>query len=263
MRKAAKFQGVIEVRGLLGATLEQLGTRIVSGDWPPGEVIPKEADLVAEFDVSRSVIREAFRILGAKGMIRSRTSEGTRVTPRGEWRLLDPDVIDWRIKAGDTQSLLEDLLAVRLVLEPGIAYEAARRATDADRAAVRAAWQAKVDTFHQTAGSHEEKRAAFIETDLGFHRAILSVVGSELLEQLFTVIDAALRLLLDLQMRARGYTLQMIGMEESHALHERVFDAFCAGDPLQTEAAMRTLIGRAIDDAHAGFDLLKDEGDKR
>ena len=130
---------VIEVRGVLGTTVSSLGTRVVGAEWLPGQSIPKEADLCNELGVGRSVIREAFRILGAKGLIRSRTSDGTRVQQRSEWRLLDPDVMNWRIKAGDTKTLLQDLLKVRLVLEPGIVYSATRCATETARDRIRAA----------------------------------------------------------------------------------------------------------------------------
>lgn len=253
---AASFEGVIEVRGVLGLAVNTLGTRIVSGDWPVGSVVAREADLVEELGVSRSVIREAFRILGAKGMIRSRTSDGTRVQPRSEWRLLDPDVMDWRIKAGDTESLLRDLLKVRLILEPGVAYHATVAATASDREMVTAAWAAKVEVLDEPGLTHEERRQEFISSDLQFHRAFLTIAGSELLDQLFAVIEAALGLLLDLQMQARGYTTELIGMEESHALHEAVFKAFSAGDATAAEQAMRVLIERAIVDAQQGFLLL-------
>ena len=254
---STSFEGVIEVRGVLGAAVKTLGIRIVRGDWRVGEVVTKEADLVDELAVSRSVIREAFRILGAKGMIRSRTSDGTRVQPRAEWRLLDPDVMDWRIKAGDTESLLRDLLQVRLILEPGVAGHATSFATSIQRAAVDAAWANKVSILDKPGLTHEERRAQFISTDLEFHRALLSCANSELLDQLFSVIEAALGLLLDLQMKAKGYTTKMIGMDESHAMHEAVYVAFSKGDAEAAQAAMRILIQRAIEDAHAGFVLLK------
>lgn len=254
---AGSFEGVIEVRGILGVAVNILGTRIVRGDWPVGSVVAREADLVEELGVSRSVIREAFRILGAKGMIRSRTSDGTRVQPRLEWRLLDPDVMDWRIKAGDAESLLRDLLKVRLILEPGVAYHATTFASESDRQAVHAAWAAKVEILDRPNLSHEERRKEFIRTDLQFHRAFLSISGSELLDQLFAVIEAALSLLLDLQMQARGYTTELIGMGESHSLHESVFKAFAAGDAPAAEQAMRILIERAIVDAQEGFLLLE------
>jgi GntR family transcriptional regulator, galactonate operon transcriptional repressor len=248
---------VIEVRGILGAAVENLGTRIVGGEWAVGDIIPKESDLGDALGVSRSVIRESLRILGAKGMIRSRTSDGTRVLPRREWRLLDPDVMDWRIKAGDTETLLRDLLKVRLVLEPGVVSAATAIATDASRSHVRETWEAKLVVFNTPSGSHAERRRNFIKTDLDFHRAFLLAVESELLEQLFAVISAALELLLDLQMRAKGYTTELIGMDESMELHEAVFKAFERGNAAQAQEAMRILIERAIADAHEGFRMLK------
>jgi GntR family galactonate operon transcriptional repressor len=255
--------GVIEVRGILGDTVTQLGTRIVSGEWSVGSVVTREADLVEELGVSRSVVREAFRILGAKGMIRSRTSDGTRVTPRSSWRLLDPDVMDWRIRAGGTEDLLRDLLKVRFVLEPSLAYHATANATDESREQIHEAWRAKQAAVVATDLKNEERRALFIETDLKFHRAILSAAGSELLDQLYSVIEAALSLLLDLQMRARGYTSQMIGMEESDALHATLYEAFSRGDADAAEGAMRTLIQAAIKDAHEGFLLLQEKEDRQ
>lgn len=250
------LDGAIELRGILGDAVENLGTRIASGEWAEGQAVTREADLVDQLGVSRSVIRESFRILGAKGMIRSKTSDGTRVQPRSKWRLLDPDVMEWRIKADDKERLLRDLLKLRLVMEPGTAYLAAQSASPDHVQRVKAAWEAKQSVYDTAIGTHEARRDAFITTDLDFHRALIGAVESELLEQLFSVIEAALGLLLDLQMTAKGYTNTMIGMDESHALHERVFEAFMARDPEATEAAMRTLIQCAIDDAHQGFHLL-------
>lgn len=258
--RSAPLAGVIEVRGVLGQAVADLGRRIVGGEWAPGEGIPKEADLCIEIGVSRTVVREALRILGAKGLIRSRTSDGTRVLPRGEWRLLDPDVMDWRIKAGDTQSLLEDLLKVRLVLEPGIVHLATRVATEARRDRVRAAIEWKREVYVDPALDYAERRRLFIVADLEFHRALLGAVESDLLSQLFAVIEAALGLLIDLQMHAVGYRTEVVGMEESHELHEAVFAEFERGDAEAAEAAMRRLIERAIRDARNGFASLAAEG---
>ena len=257
MRRGDGLAGVIEVRGILGTAVSDLGTRIVGGEWVPGAGIPKEADLCDELGVSRSVIREAFRILGAKGLIRSRTSDGTRVQPRSEWRLLDPDVMDWRIKAGDTKSLLEDLLKVRLVLEPGVVHTATLMASEAARDRVRAAWDWKQEVYRTPDAQYAVRRARFIEADLEFHRSLLASVESDLLSQLFAVIEAALSLLLDLQMNAVGYRTEMIGMEESQELHEAVFIEFEKRDAVAAEAAMRRLIERAIRDAQNGFAALE------
>ena len=253
-RRQEPLAGVIEFRGILGTAVAELGTRIVGGEWQPGEAILKEADLCAELGVSRSVIREAFRILGAKGLIRSRTSDGTRVLPRSEWRLLDPDVMDWRIKAGDTATLLPDLLKVRLVLEPGIVHAATHMADDAARERIRAAWAAKEEVFHTPDPNYAERRRRFIEADLEFHRAFLAAVDSQLLSQLFSVIEAALGLMVDMQMRVRGYDeTDLIGMDESQQLHAAVFAEFERGDADAAETATRKLIERAILDAQDGL----------
>lgn len=255
----SELSGRIEVRGILGAAVGELGFRIASGEWAEGDVIAREADLVEQMRVSRSVVREAIRILSAKGMLRSRTSDGTRVQPRSSWRLLDPDVMEWRIRGGDRKLLLQDLLRLRLVLEPGVAYAATIAATDAARDRVSAAWQEKVAVYLASDLPQQHRRRRFIETDLEFHRALIAAVQSELLDQLFAVVEAALELLIDLQMRARGYTSEMIGMDESQALHEAVHDAFVARDAIEAESAMRRLIQRAIDDAVDGFALLERE----
>jgi DNA-binding FadR family transcriptional regulator len=253
LAKTDQLQGVIEFRGILGGAIAELGQRIMAGDWATGEALPREADLAEELSVSRSVVREAVRVLGAKGLLRSRTSDGTRVTPRSEWRLLDPDVMDWRIRAGDTTTLLNDLLIVRLALEPGVVRAATLQASPAARARIRAAWQAKVAVFETPDPDHAERRRQFIKTDLEFHRAFLAATQSQLLDQLFSVIEAALSLLLDLQMRVRGYETEMVGMEESHELHQAVFDEFERGDATAAQGAMQKLIERAIKDAREGL----------
>jgi GntR family galactonate operon transcriptional repressor len=253
LRRPDALAGVIEFRGVLGGAVAELGRRIVAGDWRPGEAIPREADLGETLGVSRSVIREAVRILGAKGLIRSRTSDGTRVLPRSEWRLLDPDVMDWRIRAGDTEDLLLELLRVRLMLEPGVVREATLHASPQAQARIRAAWDAKVEVFVRDDIEPAERRARFIETDLEFHRALLAAVESPLLTQLFGVIEAALRLLFDLQMRARGYETEMIGMEDGHRLHAEVIEAWSSGDADGAAEAMRRLVERAMEDARDGL----------
>lgn len=255
-RNRSSVAGVIEVRGILGGVVSDLGSRIVGGEWAEGDVMPKEADLIEEMGVSRSVIREALRILGAKGLIRSRTSDGTRIQPRAEWRLLDPDLIDWRIQAGDTRSLLHDLLKVRLALEPGVVFVATQNAPAEARRRITEAWERKLAVESDPELSAEVRRELFIETDLAFHQEFLAAVGSEILDQLFSVIQAALALMIDLQMRARGADVELIDMAESTELHRAVYEAFVRGDAMSAELAMRDLIKRAIEDATKGLALL-------
>src|SRR5258708_3218416 len=84
----------------------QLGTEIISGMFPPGSLLPGEAELRQRFDVSRTALREAFRALNAKGLIASRPKIGTRVRPKAEWNMLDPDVLAWHLQTAPTDDFI-------------------------------------------------------------------------------------------------------------------------------------------------------------
>jgi DNA-binding FadR family transcriptional regulator len=245
------------VRGILGDVVSGLGRRIVAGEWTSGEALPTESVLMEQLGVGRSVVREAIRILNAKGLVRSRQMEGTTVLPRGSWRLLDPDLIHWRMEAADRNMLLLDLLQVRLVLEPGVVWTATRFGSEAAKQRIHEAWAAWVAVLSEKPAPGSSQRAHFIEQDLEFHRAFLAAVESELLEQLFSVIEAALSLMIDVQMQTRGSKTALVGMEDANTLHTDVYKAFAAGDADGAESAMRRLIQGALAYARVVFELKK------
>lgn len=72
-----------------------LGRRIVNGDLPPGAALPPEGELLDQMGVSRTTLREAFKILSAKGLVNPKPKVGTLVAPRAEWSMLDTDVLGW------------------------------------------------------------------------------------------------------------------------------------------------------------------------
>ena len=78
--------------GQHGRIVHTIGRRIVSGEIRPGELLPTPARVQA----SRGVVREAIKVLAAKGLVASRPRTGTRVRPPESWNLLDPDVLAWR-----------------------------------------------------------------------------------------------------------------------------------------------------------------------
>ena len=104
--------------------------RIVAGEFAPGDRLPAEAALLAEYDVSRPVLREAMRVLVAKGLVLSRQRAGAIVRPRSEWHLLDPDVLYWLIQTQPPPEFVETLMTVRRVFEPAAAALAAQVASD-------------------------------------------------------------------------------------------------------------------------------------
>ena len=75
--------------------LHEVGERILCGVFSPGEIMPSETALSDELRVSRPVLREAIKVLAAKGLVDSRPKIGTRVKQREDWNMLDPDILAW------------------------------------------------------------------------------------------------------------------------------------------------------------------------
>src|SRR5271154_5360944 len=102
-----------------------LGAAIVRGELGPGRPVPTEDELVSQFEVGRSALREGVKVLAGKGLLETRTSAGTRVRPRDSWNLLDADVLHWRLNPETSQHDLAMVANLRVALEPGAARLAA------------------------------------------------------------------------------------------------------------------------------------------
>ena len=118
----------------------QLGTDIVSGVYPPGSLLPNEAALRQRFHVSRTALREAFRALNAKGLIVSRTKIGTRVRPKADWNMLDPDVLAWHLRVAPTDDFVTHLFQLPQMVEPPPAAQAAASGDEPTLARIAAAY---------------------------------------------------------------------------------------------------------------------------
>lgn len=226
-------------RGLHGAMVERLGRRIVAGEPGPGEALPQESLLAAEYDVSRTVVREALRVLAAKGLVDARPMRGTRVRPRTEWRLLDADLLRWALDSDGHPSLFGHLIEIRAMVEPAAARLAAERSTPRQHAQLARALEDLVDASAEL--------AAFIEADLALHDVLFRMSGNPLLDELFTSIEAALRLGRRVQASGAGQVARSpIDALESH---RQVVEAVIAGDAEQAEACMRAVVAAAAADA--------------
>jgi DNA-binding FadR family transcriptional regulator len=223
-------------RGLHGRAVEDLGRRIVSGDIAAGQSIDIE-ELSQRYDSSRGVVREALRVLGAKGMIDARPKRGTLVTPQSSWSLLDHDVLRWQFDTLPAVYILERLAEVRLIVEPGAASLAATRRTDDDLAELESALQA----LHLVDDS-DESRAAAVAADIRFHSAILTATHNELVQQLVGVIEIGLR--------ARDELVYREGSDHHMEFekHAAVAAAIRAQDPRLASSLMLSLAEGAAED---------------
>jgi DNA-binding FadR family transcriptional regulator len=167
-----------------GRIVRELGLRILSGDLQPGDRLPNEGELIALYEVSRPVLREAVRVLAAKGLVISRQRSGSVVRPRNEWHLLDPDVLYWMIQTKPAPDFVRTLMTVRRVFEPAAAALAAKAATDEQLAGIAEAYAGMA-----AAGDKEE----LLEPDLAFHRRIAEATGNDLMAYIGTMLSLALR----------------------------------------------------------------------
>jgi DNA-binding FadR family transcriptional regulator len=161
-----------------------LGTEILRGIHRPGDNMPAEPDLIARFQVSRTVMREVMKTLAAKGLVVSKTRIGTRVRDPIHWNFFDVDVLVWRVRIGLDDDFMRSLTEVRRALEPAAAALAAQRRTATDIAHLR-------EIVHEM-GRSGHSRQSFAEADLDFHLAIAIASGNPLLRSMASVIEAAL-----------------------------------------------------------------------
>ncbi|MFL9900531.1 FadR/GntR family transcriptional regulator [Paraburkholderia fungorum] len=215
--------------------LNQVGEQICSGKFLPGDILPSEDVLAEQMQVSRITIRETMKSLSAKGMLQVRRRYGTIVLPRAQWQLFDPDVITWRARAGAIEpGLIEDLMELRLIIEPNAARLAAKRATPEDRIAVRRAFTA----MERAVAGHGE----YVPADLAFHGAILAACHNQFVQQMQNALSAILRTSFELSSEIAG------GPARSLPMHEALCVAIEQGDEVAAEQAVLTLIKRAEQD---------------
>lgn len=221
-------------RGLHGEVVHTIGVQIVGGELQPGDPLPPEDELIADLAVSRTVLREAVRVLAAKGLVAARPKTGTRVRPRAEWNILDPDVLSWRIEATDDRGLYVEATEMRLGIEPLASRLAATRALDEEAAGIAEAFAA------MEAGADDQ--AAYLAADLQFHDRILGACHNELLGHLGGILHGVLRTTFKLT------TTPKRSRRRALPLHRAILDGIIARDEARAEEATRLLIADSAAD---------------
>jgi DNA-binding FadR family transcriptional regulator len=218
-------------RNVHAAVVQGIGRQIVSGELAPGDILPEQGELSRRLGVSRTVVREATKVLAAKGLVESRSKRGTVVLPRSEWRLLDPDVLAWLTDAGLDPGFLRSMFEVRRIIEPAAARLAAERATPDELAAIRA-------PFEAMARAGDE--ATYLEADIRYHAMLVAATHNDHLVQLVAAFGPALQAGLRVATR-HGWEWPDF-LEYSIGPHREVLDAVVAGDADLAGAAMERLV---------------------
>ncbi len=218
--------------GIHGRVVHELGRDIVTGQYRPGEKLPVESVFMNRFSGSRTAIREAFRVLAAKGLLEARQRAGTHVRARRFWNLLDPDVMEWQLLEDSNIKSVQQMMELRNVLEPAVARLAAERASE-DQIIILEEIQKDIETSEA-----KGERAKFFRAVRDFHLCLYDICRNEYAERLKDVIVVTLRYLYD--RRDSGRHIK-VGVARWHGL---ILEKIRAGDGRGAEELSRTLIAR-------------------
>ena len=212
--------------------------RIVSGDLPPGTMLPSETEIGNQFDVSRLTVREALKQLAAINVLTAVRGKGTYVNEVSEWTSIDA-VVRAAAANGHAHEVSIQMLEMRRINEVGAAELAGSRCTDDDVDALRGHLE-RMRTTHD-AGDLD----GFVEADLAFHDVILAASGNLLVP---AVYDPVRRLLA--QTRRETSAVPEI-QSNAIVMHERIVEAMSNSDPEQTRSAMADHMQQTLDDLRA------------
>lgn len=226
----------LDSRSALGRNLtfgltDVLGRMIVTGAYDD-KPFPIEAELSKEHAVSRSVTREAVKMLAAKGLLTARPRQGTIITPPSAWNWFDTDVLRWLLERKFSLSLLRQFTELRLSIEPGAAALAAQAASPAGIQLIQRGF-ARMEAAEAGADNP-------LSSDIAFHVSILEASGNPFYAQFRDVVATALQTSIQFTNRYRGRSASL-------PAHKAVMDAIIAHDATTAADTMRELIADVME----------------
>ncbi|MFZ1871295.1 MAG: FadR/GntR family transcriptional regulator [Chania sp.] len=214
-------------RNLSYLLAEKLGQQILAGEYEAGSILPGEMELVEQFGVSRTAVREAVKILAAKGMLLPRPRIGTRVMPQSQWNFLDQDLLAWWMTKENFDQVMQHFLILRTTLEPQACSLAAAKATAQQRAQLT--W-----LMQEMCALHTDfDRERWIEIDSQYHQLIYEASANPFLTSFAKLFSSVY------QNYFRAITGNEVIKLQSH---QAIVDAIVSGDSAAALAACRALL---------------------
>lgn len=208
---------------------ERIQRLILEDRLQPGDRLPTEAELMAQYDVSRAVVREAGRILDDRGLVDIRPGRGMVVArPDGS-----QVAAQYAILLQMDEASFEQLMQTRLIVEPELAALAAVNRSDDDVALMRASLD--------RARAGEQSFATFLEEDLRFHELISRASGNPFFALFIDPINTCLRNLYTDSTRYLGSA--RLTFDE----HEGIHEAIAARDAEAARSASRRHLARVFE----------------
>ena len=168
---------------LANAVAAELVDRIVRGVHAPGTPLPPEPALCDTFSVSRTVVREAVKMLQEKGLVQVRQGSGTTVTSPTTWNMLDELILEASIAQDEKLDILDDLVVTRRLLESDMANVAARVADPGHRRAAAAGSWIEMDKL-------VNDHVAYADHDRAFHDVIMQTSGNRIARAVVRALES-------------------------------------------------------------------------
>ncbi|CAI1191735.1 FadR family transcriptional regulator [Serratia proteamaculans] len=214
-------------RNLSYLLAEKLGQQILAGDYQAGSILPGEMELGEQFGVSRTAVREAVKMLAAKGMLLPRPRIGTRVMPQSQWNFLDQDLLTWWMTKENFDQVMQHFLILRTSLEPQACSLAAANASHQQTARL-AELMAEMRALHI-----QFDREHWIQVDTQFHQLIYEASGNPFLTSFANLFSSVYQ----------SYFRAITGNEVIKLQHHQaIVDAILAGESAAALTACQVLL---------------------
>lgn len=210
----------------------ELGVAIVAGEFSQGQTFPTEAELCSRLNASRSVLREAVKMLTSKGMLAARPRQGTWIQDERHWNLLDPDILKWLLERKFSLPLIKHFTQTRRAFEPQAARLAAIRAHPEEIKSIDLA----LSRMENAENGDDDP----LLSDIAFHVAILRASGNPFYWQLEDLVECALTYSIRLTNKFKGVALASV------ADHRKVYNAISGQRPDEAVSMMNDLIDEAL-----------------
>ncbi len=214
-------------RNLSYLLAEKLGQQILAGVYAAGSILPGEIEIGEQFGVSRTAVREAVKILAAKGMLLPRPRIGTRVMPQSNWNFLDQDLLNWWMTQENFDQVMQHFLILRNSLEPHACSLAAIHANQQQKNQL-AALMAEMRALHA-----DFDRERWIEVDTQFHQLIYEASANPFLTSFANLFSSVY------QSYFRAITGNEV-LKLNH--HQAIVDAILASDGATAQIACQVLL---------------------
>lgn len=221
--------GGLTERPLHDRLLDEWGMAIVNGDIAVGDRLP-EPEMNGDASPSRTVTREATRVLESMGLVSVKRKIGATVNPIGRWNMFDPQVIRWRLGGTHRQDALHELFQLRAAVEPIAARLAAANATTTHWATLTEA-AINMVSYSNNANGHE-----YLAADILFHQTLLEASGNHMFARLSDVVASTLR------GRTQYELMPQIANQTALNLHVETAALIRKGDGAGAESAIRRIV---------------------